>query len=37
MSGGHPNYSINEIDQDTKKSSEDWMKLAVTQTPVENH
>ena len=36
-SGDHPNYSIFEIDQNTKKNPEDLSRLAVTQTPVENH
>ena len=34
--GDHPNYSIVEIDQNTKKSAEDLTRL-VTQTPLENH
>ena len=37
MSGDHSNYSIVEIGQNTKKSPEDSRRLAVTQTPVENH
>ena len=37
MSGDHPNYSIFEIGQNTTKSPGDFRKLAVTQTPVENH
>ena len=36
-SGDHPNYNIIEIDQNTKKSLGDLRRLAVTQTPVENH
>ena len=36
-SGDHPNYSIVEIGQNTKKSPADLRRLAVTQTPVENH
>ena len=36
-SGDHPNYSIDEIGQNTKKSPGDWRRLAVTQTPVENN
>ena len=36
-SGDHPNYSIIEIGQNTKKSPGDLRRLAVTQTPVENH
>ena len=36
-SGDHPNYSIVEIGQNTKKSPGDLRRLAVTQTPVENH
>ena len=35
-SGDHPNYSIAEIDQNTKKSPGDLRRLAVAQTPVEN-
>ena len=30
-------YSIVEIDQNTKKSSDDLKRLAVTQSTVENH
>ena len=33
----HPNYRIVEIGQNTKKSPGDLRRLAVTQTPVENH
>ena len=33
----HPNYSIIKIEQNTKKSPEDLRRLAVTQTPVEDH
>ena len=36
-SGDHPNYSIVEIGQNTKKSPGNLGRLAVTQTPVENH
>ena len=36
-SGDSPNYSIVEIGQNTVKSPGDLMRLAVTQTPVENH
>ena len=36
-SGDHPNYSIIKIGQNTKKSPGDLKRLAVTQTPVENH
>ena len=32
-----PNYSILEIGQNTEKSPGDLRRLAVTQTPVENH
>ena len=35
--GDHLNYSIAEIDQNTKKSPGDIRRLAVTQTPEENH
>ena len=35
-SGDHPNYSIIENGQNTKKSPGDLMRLAVTQTPVKN-
>ena len=35
-SGDHPNYSIVEISQNTKKNPGDLSRLAVTQTPVEN-
>ena len=37
MSGDHPNYSIVQIDQNTKKSPGDLISLAVTPTPEENH
>ena len=37
MRGDHPNYSIVEIGQKTKKSPGDMRRLVVTQTPVENH
>ena len=33
----HPDYSIVEISQNTKKSAGDLRRLAVSQTPVENH
>ena len=33
----HPNYSIVEIGQNTKKSPGDLRRLTVTQTPVEKH
>ena len=36
-SGGHPNYCIVEIDQNTKRSPGDLRRIAVTQTPVERH
>ena len=36
-SGDHPNYSIVEISQHTKKSPGDSRKFAVTQTLVENY
>ena len=36
-SGDHPNYCIVEIDQNTKKSSGDLGRLAVTQTPVKDY
>ena len=36
MSGDHPNYSIYEINQNTKKSPGD-IRFAVAQTPVEKH
>ena len=36
-SGDHPNYSIVEIDQKSKKSPGDLKGLVVAQTPVENH
>ena len=35
--GDHPNYNIIEIGQDTKKNLGNLRRLAVTQTPVENH
>ena len=35
--GDSPNYSIVEIGQNTEKSPGDWRRLAVSQTPVENH
>ena len=36
-SGVHPNYSIIENCQNTKKRTRDLRKLAVTQTPVKDH
>ena len=36
-SGDYPNNSIVESGQNTKKSPEDLRRLAVTQTPEENH
>ena len=36
-SGDHPNYIIIEISQNTKMSHKNLRRLAVTQTPVENH
>ena len=36
-SGDHPNCSIIENGQNTEKSPGDLRRLAVTQTPVENH
>ena len=36
-SGDHPNDSIVENGQNTKKSPGDLRRLAVTQTPVKNH
>ena len=33
----HPNYYTIEIGQNTEKSPRDLKRLAVTQTPVENH
>ena len=36
-SGDHPNNSIVEMDQNTKKSPKDLRRLDVTQTPVRNH
>ena len=36
-SGDHPKYCIVEIGQNTKKSPGDLIRLAVTQTPVENY
>ena len=37
MSGDHPNYSTFKISQNTERSPGDMRRLAVTQTPVENH
>ena len=36
-SGDHPNYSITENGQNTKKSPGDLRRLSVTHPPVENH
>ena len=36
-SGDHPNDSIVENGQNTKKSPGDLRRLAITQTPVKNH
>ena len=36
-SGDHPNYSIVHIGQNTKKGPGNLRKLAITQTPMENH
>ena len=36
-SGDHPDNSIIETSQNTEKSAGDLRRLAVTQTPVENH
>ena len=35
--GDHPNYSIAEIGQNTKKTPGDLRRLADTQTPVKDH
>ena len=35
-SGGHPDYSIIKIGQNTEKSPGDLRRLAVTQTPVKD-
>ena len=35
--GGHPNYCINLIDQNTEKYPGDLKKLCVTQTQVKDH
>ena len=35
--GDNPNYSIDEIGQDTEKSTGDLMKLTVTLSQVEDH
>ena len=37
ISGYHPDYSIIKIGQNTEKGPEDLRRLAVTQTPIENH
>ena len=37
MNGVYPNYSIVEIGQNTEKSPGDLKRLAVAQTPEENH
>ena len=36
-SGDHPNYNIIKIGQNTEKSPRELRRLAVTQTPLENH
>ena len=36
-SGGHPDYCIIKISQNTEKSPGDLKKLAITQTPMKNH
>ena len=36
-SGNHPDYSIIKIGQNTEKSPGDLRRLALTQTPVEDH
>ena len=36
-SGDHPKYRIVAINQNTKKNPGDLKRLAVTQSPVENH
>ena len=36
-SGDHPNYNIIKIGPNTEKSPADIRRLAVTQTPVEDH
>ena len=33
----HSNYNIFEVGQNTKKNPGDFRRLAVTQTPAENH
>ena len=37
MSEDHPNYSIIEISQNTKKNPGDLRRLTVTQIPIENY
>ena len=37
ISGNHSNYSIIKINQNTEKNPGELRRLAVTQTPVENH
>ncbi len=37
MSEDHPNYSVVDIIHNTKESPGDKKRLAVPQTPVENH
>ena len=37
MSGDHPNYSIVENGQNTKRSPGDLRRLAVTQTPMKDY
>ena len=36
-SGDHPNYSVIKFGQNTEKSPGELRRVAVTQTPVENH
>ena len=36
-SGEHPSCSVVKLDQSTKKSPQDLRRVAITQTPVENH
>ena len=37
MNGDHPNNSIVKISQNSEKSAGDMMRLAVTQTPMDDH
>ena len=37
MSGDHPNYSIDEVFQNTVKSTGDLKRITVSQTPVKDH